>query len=249
MVKKTTLKITPAIVASVLGEQVHDGGREQDGRDHNQAEGDLGLADVQIARHLPLAIARLGEAQHQHRQRLHGEAPDHAEGIERGQLVDVAAAEDDGEQLHADDQIDDAIAGAVAVVRLLEPGGENAVFGHAVQHAVRADDGSILRAGQNQDANQHHEAVEKQLQAHGPDQVHGDAADQVGEIIGANLVGNDHDREERNQRGEEQAVDEDHQPGLFQILQLGMLDLAIDLGQRFLAAHGQHRVAEADEHE
>ncbi len=35
--------------------------------------------------------------------------------------------------------------------------------------------------------------------------------------------------------------------GLLQVLQLGMLDLAVDLGQRFLAAHRQHRVAEADQ--
>ena len=89
--------------------------------------------------------------------------------------------------------------------------------------------------------------MEEQLQAFGPGQVHGDAADKVGEVIGPDIVGNDHHREERDQRGKQQAVDKNHQPGLLQVLQLGMFDLAIDLGQSFFAAHGQHGVPEADE--
>ena len=132
MVKKTALKITPAIVASILGKEVHDRGDQQHGGNENQPHWNLGLADVQVARNLPCAVAGLGEAQHEHGDGLHGEAPDHAERVERGQHVDVAAAEDDGKQLQADDQVDDAVAGAEAVVRLLEPTGEHAVFRHAI---------------------------------------------------------------------------------------------------------------------
>ena len=231
----------------ILGEQVHDSGDQQHGGDENQSDRNFGFADVQVAGNFPGAVSRLGEAQHEHGDGLHGEAPDHAESVERRQQVNVAAAEDDGEQLQAHDQVDDAVAGAVAVVRLLEPTGEHAVFRHAIQNAIRTHDGSVLRARQNQHAHQHHEAVKQQLQARRSGQVHGDAADEVGEIIRANLVGDDHHREERNQRGEQQAVDENHQPGLLQVLQLGMFDLAVDLGQRFFAAHGQHGVPEADE--
>ena len=35
--------------------------------------------------------------------------------------------------------------------------------------------------------------------------------------------------------------------GFLQIRQLGMLDFAVHLRERFLAAHGQHRMAQADE--
>ena len=247
MVKNAALKISPAIVASILREQVHDRRDEQHRGDRNQPERDFGLADVQVAGNFPFAISGLGEAQHQHRQRFHGEAPDHAEGVERSQNVHVAQAQDDGQQLHADDQVDDAVTRAVTMMRFLEPAGQHAVFGHAIQHAIRAHDRSVLRSGQNQNSHQHHESMEEQLQAGRADQVHGDAADQVGEVVRPHVVGDDHHREERNQRREQQAVDENHQPGFFQVLQLGMLDLAVDLGQRLFAAHGQHGVAEANE--
>ncbi len=59
-------------------------------------------------------------------------------------------------------------------------------------------------------------------------------------------VGNNHYREERDQRGEQQAVNKNDQPGLFQVLQLGMLDFAVHLGQRLFTAHGQHRMPETD---
>jgi hypothetical protein len=51
----------------------------------------------------------------------------------------------------------------------------------------------------------------------------------------------------KNQRGEKQAVDENHQAGLFQVFQLGMLDLAIDLGEGFFAAHRQNGVPKSHE--
>ena len=43
------------------------------------------------------------------------------------------------------------------------------------------------------------------------------------------------------------AVDGDDDCGAFEILELGMLDFAIDLRQAFLAAHGQDGVAEGHE--
>ena len=38
----------------------------------------------------------------------------------------------------------------------------HAVFGHAVEHAVGADDGRVDRAGQDQEADHHHEGVQQQ---------------------------------------------------------------------------------------
>ena len=151
---------------------------------------------MQIARNFPLAIPRLGETQHQHGQGLHGETPDHSEGVERGQLVDIAAAQNNSQQLHADDQIDDAVARAVAVMRFLEPAGEHSIFGHAIQNSVGSHNGSILRTRENQHSHQHDEAMEQQLDAGGAHQIYGDAADEVGEIIRPDAVGNNHYREE-----------------------------------------------------
>ena len=81
----------------------------------------------------------------------------------------------------------------------------------------------------------------------GPVQTHRQAADQVLEELRPYGVRNDHHREERNQRGEHHAVDENHQRRFFQVRQLGMLDFAIDLRERFFAAHGQHRMPQAHE--
>ena len=53
--------------------------------------------------------------------------------------------------------------------------------------------------------------------------------------------------EERDAGGEDQAVNKDDEAGFFQIGQLGMLDLAIDLGHGLFAAHGQDRMSQADE--
>ena len=42
-------------------------------------------------------------------------------------------------------------------------------------------------------------------------------------------------------------IDEDHEAGAEEVFELGGFDFAIDLGERFFAAHGQQRVAEGDE--
>ena len=55
------------------------------------------------------------------------------------------------------------------------------------------------------------------------------------------------DGEEADERGEDQAVDEDHHPGALQVLHLRLLDLPVDLGERLFAAHRQNGMAEADE--
>src|SRR5262249_22474196 len=68
------------------------------------------------------------------------------------------------------------------------------------------------------------------------------------EEILARGVWNDHHREEGDQRGKQQAIDEDHEAGAFQVLEFGMRDFAVHLRQTLLAAHGEQRVAESDHH-
>ena len=53
--------------------------------------------------------------------------------------------------------------------------------------------------------------------------------------------------EEADAAGEQQAVSEDDEARLLEVRQLRRLDLAVDLGQRLLAAHRQDRVAEGDD--
>ena len=121
-------------------------------------------ADREIQRHAEFALARLLVAQHQHRQALHGEAPHHAERVGLAEDEDVSAAQDDGEQLQAHDQVEHAVGSPEAPMRLAEPVRQNAVLGDAVQHAVRAHDRGVHRSGQHQHADEHHEALKHQPQ-------------------------------------------------------------------------------------
>jgi hypothetical protein len=70
------------------------------------------------------------------------------------------------------------------------------------------------------------------------------AADEVVEEILASIIRDDHDGQERNASREDQAVNKNDKPRFFQVAQLGVLDLAVNLGERLLAAHGQEGVAE-----
>ena len=89
--------------------------------------------------------------------------------------------------------------------------------------------------------------MEQQAHGHGSYQEHGEPADQIIQELVPRGIGNDHHREEGDQRGEHHAVDEDHEAGAFQVLQLGVRDFTIHLRQAFFAAHGQQRMAEAYE--
>src|SRR5947209_12448857 len=55
----------------------------------------------------------------------------------------------------------------------------SAVFGDAIQHAIRADDRGVDGAGQHQEADDHDEPLKQQFDRHRPDQVDRDTADQV----------------------------------------------------------------------
>ncbi len=59
-------------------------------------------------------------------------------------------------------QVDEPARGPEFAVRLAEPIGQNAVFGHAVQNAIRSDDGRVHRAGENDSPHQHDETVKQQ---------------------------------------------------------------------------------------
>src|SRR5579859_355133 len=65
----------------ILGKKVNDGSREKNDGNDGQPDWDLFPGNVKISWNFPLSIAWFGVAQHQHGERFHGEAPDHAKGI------------------------------------------------------------------------------------------------------------------------------------------------------------------------
>ncbi len=130
-----------------------------------------------------------------------------------------------------DDDIDDAIAGAKARVRLTEPIAKHSVFRDTVEDAVRPHDGSIDRTGKNECPDDDDEAMKDQTHQKRTFQIHGQATDQVLEETLTYVVRNDHDGKERNQGSKYQAVNEDDQTGFLQVPELGRLHFAVDLRQ------------------
>ena len=241
-------KTQPGNRGDRLGEQIQDGGAEQHQKDGEQSHRNLVAGDGDVGRHFPAAFALVLDAQHQHGQAVEGEAPDHAEGVGLAQQVHVAAAHQDGEDLQNHDQVDDPVGGAESRMRLAEPVGENAVFRNAVENAVGTDDRGIDRARKDQEADHHHEGRGKQPQQQRAVLIHGEAGDQVVLVNrDPHRVRNDHHEQQRREPGKDEAVNRDDDGGALQVLQLGMGQFAVDLGQRFLAAHGQHGMAEGDQ--
>ncbi len=230
-----------------LGEKVDECRGEQDHGDRGHAEGDLVASDSEIDRHFPAALAFVFEAEHEHGEALEGEAPDDTEGISLAQGVHIAAAGHDGEDLKDDDQVDDAIAGAEPAMGEAEPVGEDAIFRDAVQDAIGADDGGIDGAGKNEKPDDHDKATENEAQEFWPVHIHGQAGDEVVLVDGnADRIGDQHHGEEGGQSGEDEAVEGDDDGRLFQVPELGVGELAIDLGERLFAAHGENGVPEGD---
>ena len=241
------VKATPYLVAICFGEQVGDRHQPQHQRGHEQADGELAPAEVQIERKFVFLIVTL-EAQHHHAQALEEEAPHHAERVRLGQNGHVAAAADDGGDLQNRDQVDDAVGGAELALRLAEPRQQNAVFGHAVQHAVGADDGGV------------HALRPESARPRSPQKCGSPAAagtDRSGSSPGRRsgcrstsdriVVRNDHAGEHGDHAGADHGVPAHHVGGDPQILQLGIGDFAVDLRQRLKSAHRQQRMAERDD--
>ena len=142
-----------------------------------QADRNLRPSKSEIQRNLEFALARPRVAKHQHGEAVHRKTPDHSEGIQVRQEGDVTAADDDGYDLQENDDVNDAVAGAVARVRLPEPVAEYAVFGNPIEHSVGAHNGGIHGAGKNQRAYDNDKSVEDQSNKERPFQVHGQSAD------------------------------------------------------------------------
>ncbi|SRR5260221_2118097 len=115
-----------------LCEEVDDGDGEQGQRNEGETERKLNAVDREVQRNLKIAVAGLGVTEDENGEAIHGEGPDDAESVEVREKGDVAAADNNGEDLQKDDDVDNAIAGAEFRVGLAEPFAENTVFGDAV---------------------------------------------------------------------------------------------------------------------
>src|SRR5208283_3527569 len=201
---------------------------------------------MKIGRHLPIALTLVAIAQHEHRDGFEDEAPDDSECVGFTEGVDVAPAHDDGEELQSYDDVDDAIGSAVTFVRPPEPVGKHAVFRDSIQNAVGTHNGSVYGAGKDEESDDNNKCAESQPQNLRPDHVHGKTSDQVVAVhLHANVIRDQHDRQQRHQAGENEAVNADDNGRALQVFELGMREFTINLRQRFLAAHGQYGMPEA----
>ncbi len=134
-IKKPMVKAIPNFVAYCLENRFATAVANRTSVVTPRPIGNLFAGNVDVERNFVFLIVPL-ESQSQNAERLQRETPNHAEGVSFTQQHHVAAAQDDGENLHDRDGVDDAVGGAVLFVRLARFVEKNAVFRYAV-HARR----------------------------------------------------------------------------------------------------------------
>ena len=182
-----------------LGKQVNESNEEKYKSDETEADGKLRAEDSEIERDLEFALARLGITKNENGEAVHRETPDDAKRVEVCKERDIASAQENGDDLQRDDDVDDAIAGAETRMWLTEPGAEHAVFRDTVENTVRAQDGGVNGAGENESSNDHDKSMKDEAGNVRALKVHGQAANQILQVILAFAIGNDHDGEKGNE--------------------------------------------------
>src|ERR1700758_731792 len=131
------------------------------------------------------------------------------------------------------------------MMRFAEPVCKYAVFGDAHEHASGSDDRGVDGSGKNEKANNHDENPDDDVQDIRAYTVHGESGDQVVAINrNTHRVRNEHHGQQGDDSRKDEAVDSDDDRCSLQILELGVLDLAVDLSESLLAAHGKDGMAE-----
>jgi hypothetical protein len=125
--------------------------------------------------------------------------------------------------------------------------GKNAILGDPIENTIRAHNGGIDCPSQHQDSDHHNERAKCKPERQRSNQIHCQPADRIVEEIIAYGIGDDHHREKRDTGSEDQAVGKDDEARLFEVFQFGMLNLAVHLRHRLFAAHGQNRMAQANQ--
>ena len=182
-VRKVTVNPTPQMVAVFLVRRLIKAVLSQDEEDGEDPDGDVDFAAlvafVDVERDAVLARGAVLEAEERHGHGHEDERPDDAEGVGFAERVDVAEAGEDHDQLEDRDEVDEAMGGAEAFVRMLEPGGEHAVLGKAIEHAVGADHAGVDGAGEDQEADDHDETFHDDLEQRRAGEVLDESVDEV----------------------------------------------------------------------
>ncbi len=97
--KSASENVTPAIVASGLVNKIHHRHPEKHKRDQSKSKRNFYVSDFEIHRNPVLALAGMRVTQHEHREPLHRETPNHAKRIKVCEEVHLAAADDDRQYL------------------------------------------------------------------------------------------------------------------------------------------------------
>src|SRR5206468_7116848 len=82
---------------------------------------------------------------------------------------------------------------------------------------------------------------------YGSDQRHSQTADRVVVEAAAHRVGDDHYREKCDACGENQAVKKNDGSGFLEVWKFRVLNLPVNLGHGFFAAHGKNRMAQSNQ--
>src|SRR5438132_12142963 len=89
--------------------------------------------------------------------------------------------------------------------------------------------------------------MEGKLETKGASQEHRDSRYQIVKVLTALAIWADHHGQERYQRREQHAKNENYQTSPFEIAQLGGSDLPVDLRHALLTAHCEQRMSQSDE--
>src|SRR5207247_4754259 len=230
---------------NLLGEKIDEAQRDERERDETKAERNLHILNLEVERNTKFTFSALLVPEHRDSETLHRKAPHEAERVRFSKHKDVAAAQQDLEQLDAHHEIQDAMRCPEPPMRMTKPLGENAVLRHPVQYAIRSDNRRVDRAREHECTDHRNEAAEGDSKRYRTHQVHREAANRVVLKTGPDGIRNDHHREKRHTGSEDQAIGENQETGLLEILQFRMLDIAIVLLRSLFAEHRQQGLAEA----
>ena len=231
----------------LLGEQVHAGSRKQDGQDRHQADRDVNVVVTEINGEHPLAfLVAPAEAENDQRGRVEAHAGQHAESVSLAQQEDVAAGDQYYHHLYDGDDVHYPVRGPVFLVQVAEPVVQDAVLGHAVEHAVGAHEGGVDRPHQHQHAGKDHQHLHAEPAPVGALQLQRQAAEQVFRVLAGDKIRRDYQRGDKGkQAGEQHAEDEYGNYRFLEVPDLRVLYLAVYLGQCLQAGEGQDGMAES----
>src|SRR5579884_269511 len=233
---------------ALFREEVAHGHKPENGGCDGKADGDFDAANANVERNLVFLIVTL-ITKHENTQRFQEKAPDHAEGVSFAEQIHVAAAGGYRGDLQQRDGVDHAMRRTVLAMGFTEPIQQDAVFGDAVENAVRPDNGGIDGSGENQYADNDDEHVEQKAQQLRTGKLHGERAEEVIAVFVPDIRRrNDHGGEQSDDARADDGVPADDIGRDPEVLHFRVRDFAVHLRERLKTAHGKQGVSERNDH-